>query len=74
MRADDQQQVAAGGAGVLVRHLRAYRDAVDVRIRALEAAREMLDHAARCPVEDLTACPSFRAAVTRPRVGPWRGR
>jgi MerR family copper efflux transcriptional regulator len=45
--------------------LRAHRDAVDEQIRALQAAREMLDHAARCPAEDWTTCPTFRAALDR---------
>ncbi|HTF10586.1 MAG TPA: MerR family transcriptional regulator [Asanoa sp.] len=45
--------------------LRAHRDAVDAQIRALETAREMLDHGARCPADDLASCPNFRALVSR---------
>ena len=44
---------------------RAHRDAVDAQIAALTAAREMLDHAARCPADDWTTCPSFRSAIAR---------
>ncbi|GAA1852668.1 MerR family transcriptional regulator [Asanoa iriomotensis] len=43
----------------------AHREAVDAQIRTLAAAREMLDHAARCPADDWTTCPHFRAAVSR---------
>ncbi|MEV0719983.1 MerR family transcriptional regulator [Asanoa sp. NPDC050611] len=44
---------------------RAHRDAVDAQILALRTAREMLDHAARCPADDWTTCPHFRAEVRR---------
>jgi DNA-binding transcriptional MerR regulator len=45
--------------------LRAHREAVDAQIRALETAREMLDHASRCPADDLATCPNFRALVSQ---------
>ncbi|SNS58782.1 DNA-binding transcriptional regulator, MerR family [Asanoa hainanensis] len=45
--------------------LRAHRDAVDARIRALTTARDALDHGSRCPADDLTQCPNFAAAVRR---------
>jgi MerR family copper efflux transcriptional regulator len=45
--------------------LRTHREAVDAQIRALETARGMLDHAARCPADDLATCPNFRALVSR---------
>jgi hypothetical protein len=45
--------------------LRVHREAVDAQIRALETAREMLDHAARCPADDLASCPNFRALVSQ---------
>jgi MerR family transcriptional regulator, copper efflux regulator len=49
---------------------RSHRDAVDAQIAALRAAREMLDHAARCPADDWTTCTSFRAAVAAKAGGP----
>ena len=62
--ADIREVLSARGPGRRAA-LRAHRDAVDVRIRALESARELLDHAARCPADDLASCPNFRAAVSR---------
>jgi DNA-binding transcriptional MerR regulator len=38
-------------------------DELDTRITEAQQARELLQHALRCPHRDLLACPSFRAAV-----------
>ncbi|MEV4538630.1 MerR family transcriptional regulator [Asanoa sp. NPDC049518] len=52
--------------------LRAHRDAVEAQIRALEAARDALDHGSRCPADDLSSCPHFQSAVSRRLVSSTR--
>jgi MerR family copper efflux transcriptional regulator len=42
---------------------------LDDQIAKAQAARELLDHALRCPHEDVTECPNFASIVTARLAG-----
>jgi MerR family redox-sensitive transcriptional activator SoxR len=59
----------AGARDEWQRLARRKRDELDVQITRARAAREAIDHALRCPHEDIRECPNFASLITARLAG-----
>ena len=67
--AEQKALLAASGSGEWGRLARRKLAELDEQIARAQAARDAIRHGLRCPHDDITQCPNFRAGVTARLAG-----